>query len=114
MTEEDEGIPPRESFDDGFAAALVGKSLLVGITHADHQGRVLRRSQVFGRVVKADRREGVCVRSDADGTETWFPPDTRGIRAALPGEYRNRNTGELVVNPDYTASWTFTAPPPTV
>lgn len=113
MSEENE-LPPRELFDDDLAAQLVGKTLLIGVTHVDHAGRELRRSQRFGRVVIADRLQGICVRPDDDGEETWLPPDTRGIKRARPGEYRNRATGELVVNPDFVASWTYTEPPPTI
>ena len=110
MQEEDD-LPPREFFDDEFAERLIGKTLLVGITHEDHNGRYLRRSQFYGRIIAADRRLGVCVRSDA-GEEMWFPPDTRGIKPAQPGVYRNRATGEVVADPDYTATWVFNSPPP--
>ena len=57
MQEEDD-LPPREFFDDEFAERLIGKTLLVGITHEDHNGRYLRRSQFYGRIIAADRRQG--------------------------------------------------------
>jgi hypothetical protein len=103
-------LPPREFFDEGLATQLVGKKLLVGITHQHHKGGMLRRTQVFGHVVVADRNRGICIRED-QGKETWFPPDTRGIKPAPPGEYRNHATGEVVKDPDYLATWTITAPP---
>ena len=111
---EENALPPRELFDDDLAHQLVGKSLLIGVIHVDHAGRELRRSQIFGRVVVADRLRGICVLQDQDGEEKWLPPDTRGIKLARPGEYRNRATGELVVNPDFLASWTFTEPAPVI
>jgi hypothetical protein len=104
-------LPPPEIFDEQLANEMVGKGLLIGITHQNHEGTMLRRTQAFGRVTVADRMRGICVRSDQDGKDTWFPPDTRGIRPAPPGEYRNRATGEVVHNPDYLVSWTITAPP---
>jgi len=104
-------LPPRELFDEKLASELVGKGLLVGITHQSHEGVVLRRTQVFGHVVVVDRNRGICVLEDQEGKETWFPPDTRGIRPAPPGEYRNRATGEVIKDPEYLASWTITAPP---
>ena len=104
--------PPREWFDDDFATALVGRTLLVGITQKDHTGKVIRRYQVFGVVSAAARDRGICVKNADDGVETWFPPDTRHIIPAEPGEYRNRTTGEVVTDPDYTASWVFTGPQP--
>src|SRR3954470_10402986 len=47
---EHSGGPPREWFDEDFATALVGRTLLVGITQKDHAGKVIRRYQVFGVV----------------------------------------------------------------
>jgi hypothetical protein len=68
---------------------------------------------VFGIVTVAERGRGICVKSETDGSEFWLPPDTRGISPAEPGEYRNRTTGEVVTDPDYTAAWTLTGPLPT-
>src|SRR5262245_6853788 len=99
-------------FDDSFAESLVGRSLLVGITERDHNGILIRRHQLFGVVAVANRKHGICVRESEGGPEMWLPPDTAGIVPAAPGEYRNRNTGEVVVNPDYTASLTITKPAP--
>ena len=102
--------PAPENFDDGLASELVGKLILVGFTHNDHAGKFVRRSQICGRIVLADRLRGICIREEQTGNENWLPPDTRGIKPAPPGEYRNRATGEVVKNPDYLASWTITAP----
>jgi hypothetical protein len=33
------------------------------------------------------------------------------MKQAPVGEYRLKSTGEVVVNPDYVASWTITEPP---
>jgi len=109
---EDDARQPAAFFDAGFAARLVGRSLLVGLTELDHEGALIRRRQVFGIVTVAERARGICVRSETDGAEFWLPPDTRGINPAEPGEYRNRTTGEVVADPDYTAVWTYTRPRP--
>lgn len=111
MIDNGEELPPKEFFDEEFATSLVGKTLLVGITHLNHNGEFQSRSQFFGRVIVADRRQGVCVRNEVDGSVAWYPPDTRGIKAARPGKYTNRATGEVVHDPDFTAAWVFTAPP---
>jgi hypothetical protein len=102
--------PPHNVFDDALAKNLVGKTLLIGITHRDSDGKVLRRSQIFGLVTVADRAKGICIRDNRTSEEKWFPADTRGIEPARPGEYRNRATGELVCDPDYLDSWTVAAP----
>ena len=42
------------------------------------------------------------------GTEELFtlPADADGFLAARPGVYRLKDTGEEVVNPDFTTVWT--------
>ena len=102
--------PPHNIFDDALAKDLVGKSLLIGITHADSAGKMLRRSQIFGLVTIASRAKGICIRENQTSEEKWFPPDTRGIKPAPPGQYRNRATGEVVSDPDCLGSWTIAAP----
>jgi hypothetical protein len=102
--------PPHEVFDDALAKNLVGKTLLIGITHTDSDGKMLRRSQIVGLVTVANRAKGICIRDNRTSEEKWFPPDTRGIEPAPPGEYRNRATGEVVNDPDYLDSWTVAAP----
>jgi len=102
--------PPANLFDEELGNQLVGRGLLIGVTHADREGRMVSRSQVFGRVIVANREQGICIQNYETSQKTWFPPDTRGIRPAPPGKYRNRATGEVVKGPDYLASWTITAP----
>jgi hypothetical protein len=103
-------LPPHDLFDDALAKELIGKSLLIGITNADSEGKMISRSQIFGLVTIADRAKGICLRDNQTNEEKWFPPDTRGIKPAPPGEYRNRATGEVVNDPDYFGSWTWTFP----
>ena len=102
-------VPPHSIFDDTLAENLIGKTLLIGITHTDSEGKMLSRSQIFGSVTIANRDQGICIRNSQSDEEKWFPPDTRGIEPARPGQYRNRATGEVVDNPDYLGSWTIAA-----
>jgi len=51
------------------------------------------------------------VRSDLSDCEVeCLPPDLRAFRKAEPGEYRLKSSDEVVVDPDYLASWTITRP----
>jgi hypothetical protein len=45
------------------------------------------------------------------GEQHNLPPDTRAIEIAAAGEYRLRATGELVIDPDYTAMFSITKQP---
>ena len=105
-----ENLPPHNLFDDALANDLVGKSVLVGITHTDSEGNMLHHAQIFGLVTIANRAKGICIRDHQTNEENWLPPDTRGIKPAPPGEYRNRATGEVVKDPNYLGSWTIAAP----
>lgn len=44
------------------------------------------------------------------GSAYWLPPDVRPFTVAARGEYRLRSTGEVVVDPDLTATWVVTKP----
>jgi hypothetical protein len=102
-----------EFFDDDLATQLVGATLLVGLTELKHDGSLVRRRQVFGVVTVADRTHGICLREHTADVDYWLPPDTRRITPAEPGEYRNRSTGEVVIDPDFLGSWDIIAPEPT-
>src|SRR5690242_11903970 len=111
MESNQSGRPP---FDQALAAELVGKHLLVGITRLDHSGTLIEQRQYHGEIVVADERRGFCIKlqgANAEGFE-WLPPDTRAFFKARPGEYRLHSTGEVVVDPDYTTTWTHRAAPP--
>ena len=96
--------------DHDLARALVGKRVLVGLTYLHADETLDEQRQVHGVVTRADE-SGVAIELP-DGGEFTLPPDLRPYRPAPPGEYRLRSTGEVVVDPDYTAAWTVTRPPP--
>jgi hypothetical protein len=100
----------RPQWDEAFARALEGAVVLVGITHNDPAGP--RQEQFYGTVIEANPAEGIALRLDgAHAGETyWLPPDLRAFAPASPGSYRLRATGEVVVDPDYTTSWTIDPP----
>ena len=83
--------------------------MLVGITRLNRAGKVAEQRQFHGRVARVSREEGIVI-VNAAGEELKLPPDVRAFVPADPGEYRLRSTGEVVVDPDYTATWTITPP----
>jgi hypothetical protein len=95
-------------FDEEKAQRLVGKHVLIGITVVEDTGRLVEQRQIHGDVVRASRR-GILVRL-RDGEEYELPPDPSQFHEAPPGEYRLRSTGEVVVDPEYTTTWTVTRP----
>jgi hypothetical protein len=91
-------------WDEEFAQKLIGKILLVGLTWIDPAGD--RVEQMHGEVVSVDARRGIELRlaGERAGDVFWLPPDLRGVAAAAPAAYRLRATGEVVENPDFTAT----------
>lgn len=90
----------------------MGKRVLIGMTFVDTQGEIQRQDQFFGVVVRADARDGIMVSLEGQraGETKWLPPTTAPSLSAPQGEYNLRSTGEVVVNPDYTAQWTVMQP----
>jgi hypothetical protein len=101
------GVP---MFTEHAARELIGKRVIVGITHQTHDGRVLRRDQYQGRIVRATRVEGV-VFQEPSGAEHSLPPDLRPYFGVRPGVHRFKSSGEIVDDPDLQTSWSYTLPP---
>jgi hypothetical protein len=68
-------------------------------------GEVAQR-QLVGTLSSVDPVRGIGFSLDGGGTYR-LPPDGRALEEACPGSYRLRSTGETVVDPDYTCTWTI-------
>jgi hypothetical protein len=103
-------IDERPVWDEAIAESLVGKVVLVGLTYLEADGSLIEQQQFFGIVVSADSRRGILLSLKGQRAEEQFnlPPDTRSIEIASTGEYRLRATGEVVTDPDYTATFSIT------
>ena len=82
---------------------LIGKVLLAGITYYTHDNVYIDQTQVYGTVTQANET-AICIRKK-DGTEFSLPPDLSSTKRAKQGEYTLRSTGEIVVDPDFLATW---------
>jgi hypothetical protein len=99
-------------FDAEIAALMIGKCVLVGLTYQNRRGDEISVQQFYGTVASADERRGTSlILSGQDAGQTkWLPPGTDSFHAASKGEYRLRSSGEVVVDPDYTAIWAVVVP----
>jgi len=104
-------FPGQPMFSQRAAEDLIGKRIIVGITHEDHEHNLIDKEQYHGRIVRANPQEGIVIQTPS-GQERRLPPDLRPLFAARPGEYRFRATGEVVADPDLQTTWTHTSPPP--
>ena len=100
----------RPEWDRNRAEKLIGATVLVGLTHDEAETQ--RQEQFYGTVISASPEEGITLRLEGSrlGEVYTLPPDLRALFEAPPGEYRLRGTGEVVVDPDYTTTWTSTPP----
>src|SRR4051812_47992030 len=101
-------IDDQPAFDEKTAAALLGCQVLVGLTFLDPDGELEELVQVHGVVVHCD--ETVVEINTGEDEAFTLPPDLRAFQPAPAGEYRLATTGEVVTDPDYTATWTITRP----
>ncbi|KGG81883.1 hypothetical protein [Comamonas thiooxydans] len=97
-------------WDATLANTLPGQLVLVGLAYFDVGAEEpFEQQQLFGRVVHADERKGILLSLEGlrAGEQFHLPPDTRSFRKAEPGECRLRSTGEVVVNPDFTVTFSI-------
>jgi hypothetical protein len=102
----------RPRWDEGAAQALVGKTVIIGLTYVDAEGAVDRREQLHGQIVSADSEKGFAVelRGKRAGETYWMPPQPDNVHPAPPGTYRLRSTGEEIVDPDLVSNWIISKP----
>ena len=96
-------------YDSDLAFTLVGFHLLVGLIVLDRRGEVRRQEQGHGVVTEVSPVSGIHLtfaRLRAGELRT-LPPATHLLQPADPGRYALRGTGEVVVDPDYLATWTL-------
>ena len=96
---------PNLDFTDEEARSILGKTVLVGVAHRTMDDEVASLEQFHGKVERVSRDEGLVLRLPTGG-ERIIPPDLSRLAVASPGNYRLKATGEVVVDPDFTAVWT--------
>jgi hypothetical protein len=112
MTWEWRGDEPTEPFDQELAGTYIGKYVLIGISHQNQFGELLRREQIHGHIVSvAPNGLTVSLRGAREGEFWVMPPAPELLEHARPGTYTFYSTGEKVENPDFLATWTITEPP---
>lgn len=98
-------------WDAAAASALIGKTVLIGITTRDDADNVIGQTQYFGVVESVSERDGIVVKLDgADRDRLVLPPTPFLFTPAKPGVYRLRSNGREIRNPDFIAVWTVHEP----
>ena len=100
----------RPAWDQVEAEKLKGATVLVGITFNEPAGQ--RMEQFYGIVMSAEPEEGIALRLEGSRAGEFYtlPPDLRAFFPAPRGSYQLHETGEVVIDPDYTTTWDITPP----
>ena len=93
------------TFDD-----LIGKVILIGVTYVDKEDNLLERKQWWGIVESASSDIGIRVALKNSSDPCVLPPDLNAVRRAPPGEYRLKESGEILKDPDFLTTWTCVEP----
>jgi hypothetical protein len=92
---------------------LLGRHVLVGLTFENESdGATPEREQFHGMIVWVDEKKGIGLELSGEqkGENRVLPPDKRAFRRAPAGDYRLSQTGEVVTNPDFLATWVVVRP----
>ncbi len=76
----------------------IGKTIIIGMHSRSKAEEYARQSEAHGKIIRVDNK-GITVSLD-DGNEFLLPPDLTFLQPVFPGEFRERSTGKIVVNPD--------------
>lgn len=95
--------------DPEAVAFFLNKRVLVGLTYLNAAYEVVSQKQVYGVIVKIDL-EGIKISHPENGGEFILPCDFDAFKAAAPGEYRLRSTGEVVTDPDFLVQYEIFKP----
>ena len=88
------------------AKTFIGKHLLVGLTHCNLDGQISSREEFHGIIDRINPQEGIVIKLNGSNAEKALPPDVTQLKMTRPGHYKLQSTGEVVIDPDFTAMWT--------
>jgi hypothetical protein len=86
----------------------VGKIVLVGITRVNAAGDAVAQLQYHGRITSITE-DGIAIETP-DVKHMTLPPAIESLQSAPPGEYRERSSGAVVVDPDLISTWELREP----
>ena len=77
---------------------------LIGLTFIDENDDLIEQYQTHGIVEKLQNNALLIIKRK-DGSLFQFPYDSKTIKKAKPGDYREQKTGEIISNPDFITTW---------
>jgi hypothetical protein len=83
---------------------LKAKVFLIGLTFIDQDEKIIEQYQTSGTLFELSD-SGLLRFTRRDGSIFQMPYDKDTIKKAVAGEYREKSTGDIIVNPDYITTW---------
>lgn len=83
---------------------LKNKTFLIGLNFIDERGELIEQYQTHG-IVSELTNEGLFKIKRKDGSIFQMPYDKNTIQKVDKGEYREKATGIIIKDPDYTMTW---------
>ena len=87
---------------------ILNKTIVIGLTYIDANGKETEKMQFWGTIIKVDNKAGIEVFNETTHSTLTLPLDLTAIEATRPGIYTLKSSGEIVANPDYIATWIIT------
>jgi hypothetical protein len=89
---------------DELKVYLKGKVFLIGLTFVDKDGHIVEEYQTSGTVTELSD-EAVIVFLRPDKSIFQISYESEHIVRAAPGKYKETETGTIIIDPDFTASF---------
>ena len=109
----DDEVPIDPPWDEAKAKKLLGAIVFIGITYVAPDRIQKKLVQCHGMVTQVISDKGIeieCHGQRWNGQKIWMPPDLSMFHNSPPGIYKLRETGEEIVDPDFSASCTIYLP----
>jgi len=95
-------------FSERDAAALVGKSILVGLIYVTAEGATDHRAQHFGVITAVRPEAEVTITLEPSGDVLVLSADPLAYQPAPPGDYQLYDSDRVIADPDFLTRWRVT------
>ncbi len=92
---------------DELKEYLKEKVFLIGLSFVDKNGNLVDQYQTHGTIIELTD-DGLFKIKREDNSIFQMPYDKNTIKKADKGEYREKSTGQIIINPDYIMTWEIT------
>lgn len=82
----------------------IGKLILIGINYYNENNELLEQYQTSG-IIESITENEIKIKRENHKELFTIPNDDRAIIEAKPGEYKERQSGKIIKNPDFISQW---------